>query len=70
MVTFTLDDHDIADIKKWDQSHKCKFRNQNGTWKYGGAIGGRLTYYFTPTSIGDVCEVKCACGKKHYIDNM
>lgn len=26
---------------------------------YGGAIGGHLTYSFTPTSIGIVTKVKC-----------
>lgn len=26
---------------------------------YKGAIGGHLEYIFTPTSIGDVCTIKC-----------
>ena len=29
-----------------------------------GAIGGRLTYSFTPTSLGIITVVKCACGKE------
>ncbi len=29
-----------------------------------GAIGGRYTYSFTPTSIGTVVTLACACGEK------
>lgn len=29
-----------------------------------GAIGGRFTYSFTPTSLGQITCVKCACGAK------
>lgn len=29
----------------------------------GGAIGGRYTYEFTPTSIGTVQRILCACGE-------
>lgn len=31
---------------------------------YYGAIGGALTYSFTPTTLGVVIKVKCACGKE------
>ena len=31
---------------------------------YYGAIGGGMTYIFTPTSIGTVCKVKCSCGEE------
>lgn len=30
-----------------------------------GAIGGRITYTFTPTSLGMACGVQCACGAEH-----
>lgn len=29
-----------------------------------GAIGGRLSYCFTPTSLGIITVVKCACGEE------
>jgi len=35
----------------------------------GGAIGGRLTYCFTPTTIGTGVEVQCACGVKKDLTN-
>lgn len=41
-------------------AHKCPI-------KYDGAIGGKWTYEFTPTSIGTVCKVRCACG---YSDDL
>lgn len=37
---------------------KCKFSNLENQ----GAIGGRLTYCFSPTSLGILAEVKCICG--------
>ncbi len=39
--------------------HNCSVSKDKG-----GAIGGSLTYCFTPTTLGVVAEVKCACGKK------
>ena len=30
---------------------------------YSGAVGGNITYSFTPTSIGIIGTVKCSCGK-------
>lgn len=42
--------------KHWDKEHDCP--------KSAGAIGGRFSYHFIPTSIGVIGEVKCSCGKK------
>lgn len=28
----------------------------------GGAIGGRYTWEFTPTSLGEVVRLRCCCG--------
>lgn len=52
---------------KWDSNHypKCKYYD-DGTKAESpqGAIGGRLTYRFTPTGIGLIIVVECACGEK------
>ena len=45
-------------IEKWSEEHDCKTRSVAEC----GAIGGRLTYCFTPTGLGIITVVKCACG--------
>ena len=59
---FELDDEQVEKIKKWDDNHKktCRF----GDPLNQGAIGGRLSYCFTPTSLGEIQLVKCACGEE------
>jgi hypothetical protein len=34
-----------------------------------GAIGGRLTYCFTPTNLGTIIKIKCACGEELDLTN-
>lgn len=36
--------------------------------KYGGAIGGRFTYSFTPTSLGVIIKVSDSLEQKDTID--
>ena len=45
---------------KWVEEHdkECVFADPMS----GGAIGGRFTYSFTPTSLGLVTKITCACG--------
>lgn len=31
---------------------------------YAGAIGGRISFEFTPTGLGDIVKAKCLCGKE------
>lgn len=59
---FTLNEKEQEDFKKWLKKHDrtCKYSDSMKT----GAIGGRLTYMFTPTSLGVITKVKCACGEK------
>ena len=44
-----------AKAQAWIKEHPC-------TVKYGGAIGGTITYVIVPTSIGSWVNAKCACG--------
>lgn len=48
--------------KHWDKEHDCP--------NYSGAIGGRFSYHFIPTSIGVIGEVKCSCGKKFCFQDL
>lgn len=47
---------------KWMKVHKkmCKQKDV-------GAIGGRYSFEFTPTSIGMAIAVKCTCGEKENV---
>ena len=59
-MEFTLDEKETKKYNKWCKKHKkvCPIKGP------GTAIGGRLTFSFTPTGLGPIIEVKCACGKK------
>ena len=61
-MEFSLSGEELENYNKWLKDHNkvCPFKN--GTSQ--GAIGGRLTFNFTPTSLGTVCGVKCACGEE------
>lgn len=52
-------EEEVEELLKWASAHyeTCSIKGQ-------GAIGGRYTYSFTPTSIGTICMIKCACGQK------
>lgn len=53
-----LDKGETECLNKWLAEHTeaCKMPY--------GAIGGRYTYHITPTGIGTVTSVSCACGEK------
>ena len=56
---FSLDENQQNKINKWAEAIDKKVAEQQGRPDaYYGAIGGSLTYSFTPTSIGVVITVK------------
>jgi len=57
--TFKLSESQETKIDAWKKIHDCVHRESNQ-----GAIGGRYTYEFIPTSIGVFCTIKCSCGKE------
>lgn len=58
-MIFELDKEQTNKFLMWNKSHKCKFRDN-----YEGAIGGRLTFSFTQTSLGIITTIECTCGEK------
>ena len=48
-------ERDMAD--EWIMSHDCPVKGNDG------AIGGRITYEFTPTGLGIISRIKCSCKK-------
>lgn len=68
-VLFGMDDEESRRYRRWyDEHHKtCVYINYELAHERGGgsaAIGGCITFQFTPTGIGTVCSVRCACGVK------
>lgn len=67
MLKFEIDNeqHLILKVGMADHNKECKFMTpgEDGLPR-SGAIGGALTYSFTPTSIGTIITVECACGFK------
>ena len=53
-----MDEDQRKMLDKWNEEHDCKLK------EYSGAIGGRLTYSVTPTSLGTVLIVSCCCGEE------
>lgn len=57
---FSIDPEDVKRINDWKSQHEAEKHTGNG---YAGAIGGRYTYEFTPTSIGTFGKIRCSCGE-------
>lgn len=60
VYSFSITFEEKAAIKEWINKHA---KEKHGGDDYAGTIGGRYTYEFTPTSIGDVGVIKCNCGE-------
>ena len=59
-MKFELLDKELEMFEDWNRKHRkvCKIVNENPQV----AIGGRLTFSFTPTGLGPGVSVKCICG--------
>ncbi len=58
-MKFELTEEDEKKYRTWLKEHKkvCSVKN-------AGAIGGRITFQFTPTSLGVITVVTCICGEE------
>lgn len=61
-MEFKLFEEEERTYREWKSKHDkmCPLADVDNQ----GAIGGRLTFSFTPTSLGVIYKVKCACGKE------
>lgn len=57
---FVITPEENNEINKWIDKH---INEKHGGSHYAGAIGGRFTYKFIPTSIGEIGEIVCSCGE-------
>ena len=60
-MAFVITPEEQAMINEWKENHVKEKHNGD---HYAGAIGGRYSYSFVPTSIGDIGEIICDCGEK------
>ena len=60
-MKFELFGKELEMFQDWDKKHRkvCKLLNDPD---FTPAIGGRLTFSFTPTGLGPAVGVECACG--------
>lgn len=58
---FGVTEEENREIQKWMKRH---IDTKHGGNSYAGAIGGRFSYRFVPTSIGYIGEIECSCGEK------
>lgn len=59
-MSFRLTPKQNVQIKEWDADHENSLGQK--CVEPDTAIGGRTTFSFTPTSIGVVVRIRCACG--------
>ena len=57
---FALSEDEHKKYREWNLEHikTCPLFGNDG------AIGGRLTFCFTPTGLGNITVVKCCCGEE------
>lgn len=63
-LIFTIEAKNAKAAEEWIKTHKCKLRGR----RLRAAIGGKITYMFTPSSIGELQNVECVCGAMHCIN--
>ena len=56
---FTVPDDEATKYQKWREEH-----NEVCPQTEVGAIGGKFTWLFTPTGLGCILRLKCACGEE------
>ena len=62
-MIFELDDEQVHKYNEWSETHECSIRHPK-YGRQGGTFGDCDTFTFTPTGIGTIIWVKCACGAK------
>lgn len=64
---FSISEEEQKDIDNWKRKHEAEkhgLKTNEDRMKASGTIGGRYTYHFHPTSIGDIGIIECSCGEK------
>ena len=56
---FPITEEEAKAIEEWQEKHEAEVHNGSS---YAGAIGGRYSYHFVPTSISTLGYIECSCG--------
>lgn len=70
---FPISAEEFDIIRNWQLKHDEEVHNLKtleARLQAGGAIGGKYTYEFVPTSIGTIGTVKCSCGAEFTFQNI
>ena len=67
-MKFALSETEVQKMNEWLKEHNLTCPHASG--RRQGAIGGRLTYSFTPTSLGTFSSVLCACGARELFTDL
>jgi len=62
-IHFFLDERQAKKYHSWKEKHDTYCPLTNGR---DGAIGGRTTFTFTPTGLGEVVTARCGCKEGEY----
>ena len=66
-MKYETDTKNEEKLNEWMQEHvlECKYWQMDDMGRLPqGASGGALTFKFTPTNLGMVIKVECACGSE------
>lgn len=64
VTTFEIEPEELAKAQGFVSAHRELHAHESE-----GAIGGRFTWSFTPTSIGTIVVIRCACGESLDVTN-
>lgn len=65
-MIFTIEARHAEIAQKWIREHPCMLRGK----KLRAAIGSKISYTFVDTTIGQLQNVNCACGKSLCINGQ
>lgn len=70
---FPISEKEKKKISEWQVKHDAEVhgvRTFEDKLRRYGAIGGRYSYTFTPTSIGTVGKIVCSCGEEYCFQEL
>ncbi len=67
---FELTEVQVQQAKDFVAHHSCTIPVDRHGYPEIGAIGGTITYGFSPTGLGTIQTIECVCGAKLNLTNF